>query len=525
MTTATTVSSEAQRSSGPWVLALDEGSTSARAVLVDTAGRIAAEARSPVVPKRPHRGWVELDPSALWAAQRSAVGRAMAQVGAHPSDVAAVGITTHRETVFLWDRATGVPVRDGIMWMSHQSDAIVDRWRAQGLEEEARARTGVPIDSFFSAPKIAWMLEEVPGLRARAEAGELAAGTVDTWLLWNLTGGRSHLTDHGEASRTALFNLHDLDWDQHLLDAFGIPRELLPTAVPSDAWFGEVDPGVLGGLVGGGGRGGPVPVTAVLADQQAGMFGQACFAPGSAKNTYGTASVLTVNSGEEVLTVEGMTSSAAWTVGGRTTYESEGVVFHSGQTLQWLQEDLRVLAPGQDIETVARAAGDDHGVYLVPGFTGLCAPHWEHGARGALVGLTLETRPEHLVRAGVESMAYQTRDVVEGYRRAGMDLPELRVDGGAAGNDLLCQFQADICGIPVVRPDELERTALGVAYLAGAGVGWWKTPDDVEAGWRADRTFEPQMDPDRREELCAGWDDAVAGVVDAAARRAARARR
>ncbi|MEH3076394.1 MAG: glycerol kinase GlpK [Quadrisphaera sp.] len=515
--------------SGPYVMALDEGSTSARAVLVDPAGRIAAEARSPVVPKRPRRGWVELDPAALWAAQRSAIGRAMAQVGAHPSDVAAVGITTHRESVFMWDRATGTPVHDGIMWMSHQTDDVVARWRAAGLDAESRARTGVPVDSFFSAAKIAWLLEEVPGVRERAEAGELAVGTVDTWLLWNLTGGRSHLTDHGEASRTGLFNLRDLEWDAHLLDAYGIPRELLPAAVASDAGFGEVEPGVLGGLVGDPSlRSTPasarhtIPVTAVLADQQAGMFGQACFTPGSAKNTYGTASVLTVNSGSDVLAVEGMTSSAAWTVGGQTTYESEGVVFHSGQTLQWLRDDLQVLRPGDDIEAVARAAGDDHGIYLVPGFTGLCAPHWEHGARGAVVGLTLETRPEHLVRAGVESMAYQTRDVVEGYRKAGIDLPELRVDGGAAGNDLLCQFQADVIGIPVVRPDELERTALGVAYLAGAGVGWWKTPDDVEASWAVETTFEPQMSAERREELCAGWDDAVAGVVDAAARRASR---
>ncbi|MFB9375909.1 FGGY family carbohydrate kinase [Kineococcus gynurae] len=498
---------------GPYVLALDEGSTSARAVLVDQLGRIVAESRNPVVPNRPRRGWVELDPVALWQAQHSAVERVLAKVGATSDDVAAVGITTHRETIAVWDRATGEPVHDAIMWMSHQTDDIVARWRAAGLEPDARRRTGVPIDSFFSAAKLAWLLEEVPGVRARAERGELAAGTVDSWLLWNLTGGRSHLTDHGEASRTALFNLHALDWDETLCEAYGIPMSLLPPAVASDAEFGHVAPGLLGG----GNR--EVPVRAILADQQAGMFGQACFRRGSAKNTYGTASVLTVNSGGDVLDVEGMTSSAAWTVAGQTTFESEGVVFHSGQTLSWLREDLKVLPAGGNIEEIARSAGDDHGLYLVPAFTGLCAPHWEHDATGAIVGLGLETRPEHLVRAGVESMAYQVRDVVEGYARAGMPLPELRVDGGAAGNDLLCQFQADICGIPVVRPDELERTALGVAYLAGAGVGMWNVPTDVEAGWKVERVFEPEMSADRREELCAGWDDAVAGVCEAGARR------
>ncbi len=489
------------------MLALDEGSTSARAVLVDLHGRLVAEARNPLVPVFPRPRWVELDPQALWQAQLSSIREVMAKVGATTDDLAAVGVTTHRETCLVWDRRTGEPVHPAIMWMSKQTDPIVERWRAAGLDEEIRSRTGLLNDSFFSAPKLAWILEHVQGVRERAERGELAAGTVDTWLLWNLTAGRSHLTDHSEASRTALFNLAELDWDRDLCETCGIPSEILPPAVASDATFGELAPEL--GLPGSAAA---VPITAIMADQQAGMFGHACFEAGSAKNTFGTAGVLTANCGVNPHVMEGLTASVGWTVGGATDYEAEGVVFHSGQTLQWLRERLGALSADEDIEQVAGRARDNGGVYVVPAFAGLGAPHWNREVRASIVGLTLETGREHVVRAAVEAMAYQTRDNVDALVAGGIPVPELKVDGGAARSNLLCQFQADILGIPVARPTELERTALGVAHVAGMGVGLWKQ-DDLKARWTTDRVFEPSISEDEREALQAGWLHAVRSVT------------
>lgn len=489
-----------------YVLALDEGSTSARAVLVDLDGRIVAEARHALVPLFPRPRWVELDPVALWEAQLRSIREVMDKVGATTNDLAAVGITTHRETCLVWDRRTGEPVHHALMWMSKQTDAIVDRWRAAGLDAEIRERTGLFNDSFFSAAKLAWIAENVPGVRLRAERGELAAGTVDTWLLWNLTGGRSHLTDHGEASRTALFNLADLTWDDDLCSACGIPPELLPAAVPSDAAFGQLSPDL--GLPGSA----EVPITAIMADQQAGMFGHACFESGAAKNTFGTAGVLTANCGPKPQVMEGLTASVGWTVGGTTDYEAEGVVFHSGQTLQWLRDRLGVLRDGDDIEEVAGRAQDNGGVYVVPAFAGLCAPYWNREVRASIVGLTLESGAEHVVRAAVEAMAYQTRDNVDALVAGGIPVPELKVDGGAARSNLLCQFQADILGIPVVRPTELERTALGVAHAAGMGAGLWRQ-EDLAARWTTDRVFEPEMGDDEREQLHRGWLEAVHSVI------------
>jgi glycerol kinase len=404
------------------------------------------------------------------------------------------------------------------MWMSHQTDAIVRRWRSEGLDPEVRTRTGLNNDSYFTAPKLAWYMENVDGFAERARLGEIAVGTVDTWILWNLTGGRSHLTDHTQASRTALLNLAELDWDARLLSACDVPREILPAAVPSDSHFGEVDPRLLGGDAGPG-----IPVTGILADQQAGLFGQACFGKGSAKNTFGTAGVLVANVGDKPALMEGLTSSVAWTAGGTTVFEAEGVVFSSGQTIQWLRDQLRVFGPDDDIESLARSVPDNGGVYLVPAFAGLCAPHWDRDARAAIVGLSLSSGAGHVVRAGLEAMAYQTRDNVDTLVQGGVPVPELRVDGGATRNALLCQFQADILGVPVVRPDEPERTALGVAYLAGAGVGRWKVPDDVEASWTVDRVFEPEMSADQRAALYDGWCAAVRHVRAAAAEKSSTA--
>ena len=435
---------------GRYVMALDLGSTSARTVLVDADARIVAQAGNPTVPLFPRPGWVELDPVALWEAQLDSMKRVLGEAGATAADVAAIGITTHRETAFAWDRRTGTPVHNAVMWMSKQTDDIVRRWSAAGLDPEVRRRTGLNNDSYFPAPKLAWYGENVDGFTGRARRGEIAAGTVDTWLLWNLTGGRSHVSDHSEASRTALFNLDELAWDAELCRACDIPPEILPEAVPSDAHFGDVDPRLLGGDAGPG-----IPITAVLADQQSGMFGQACFTTGSAKNTYGTAGVLTANCGDTPVLMDGLTSSVAWTVGGATVFESEGVVFSCGQTLQWLRDRLGLFRSSAEIEPLARSVPDNGGVYLVPAFAGLCAPHWDREARASIVGLRLEHGAGHVVRAGLEAMAYQTRDNVDALVAAGVEVPELRVDGGATHNDLLCQFQADLLGIPVAPPDEL----------------------------------------------------------------------
>jgi glycerol kinase len=490
-----------------YVMALDEGSSSARAVLVNMDGQIVSEARNPIIADFPKPSWVELDPVALWQAQRASMQAAMHKVDAITDDIAAIGVTTHRETCMIWDRKTGEPVHPALMWMSKQTDSIVARWKAEGLGQLVRERTGLFNDSFFSAPKLAWLVENVPGVKLRAERGELAAGTVDTWLLWNLTGGRSHFTDHSEASRTALFALETLTWDADICGACGVPLPLLAPALASGSMFGEMRPqdvGVPGTAA--------VPITAIMADQQSGMFGQACFEPGSVKNTFGTAGVLTANTGGKPTVLEGLTASVGWTLDGKTDYEAEGVVFHSGQTIQWLRDRLGALRDDDDIEALARTVPDNGGVYIVPAFAGICAPHWVREARAGIIGLTLETGRAHVVRAGLEAMAYQTRDNVEALKAGGLPIAELKVDGGATRNDLLCQFQADLLGIPVRRPTELERTALGVAHMAGMGVGLW-TKQDLADRWQVDRVFEPQMRQDQREALYSGWQAAVRTVT------------
>lgn len=483
-----------------YVMALDEGSTSARTLIIDPDGQVVAEARRQLEFIFPRPGWVELDPVGLFDSQRATMLQAMEEAGCTARDIAAVGITTHRETAMIWDRKTGVPVHNAVVWMSKQTDDIIRRWSAEGLDEEIRQRTGLFNDSYFSAGKLTWLLENVEGCREKAERGELAAGTVDTWLLWNLTGGRSHLTDHSEASRTMIFNLETLDWDGHLCAAFGIPPELLPPATPSDAHFGEVSPEILGS---------EVPITAILADQQAGLFGQACFEEGMAKNTFGTAGVLTVNAGTRPMFVDGMTTSVGWTAGDETAYELEGVVFHSGQTIQYLRDRLHMIEDAAETEAIARELEDTGGVYFVPAFQGLCAPHWDREAKAAIVGITLETGTKHIVRAALESIAYQTKDNVEALIKGGEEISTLRVDGGAVRNEELCQFQADILGIPVERPHGLERTGLGVAYLAGIAPGVWSDMGEVARSWTPERVFEPQMSAERREELYRGWRTAV----------------
>jgi len=485
---------------GPFVLALDEGSSSCRTILIDASGTMHGEQRENVVWEYPRPGWAELDPVRLWRDQWATLERCLSSQGVTGKDLAAVSITTHRETAMLWDRATGEPVHNAVVWISKQTDEIVKRWSAQGLDDEFRQRTGVFNDSYFSAGKIVWLLENVPGLRRRAEAGEIAFGTPDTWLLWNLTGGRSHLTDHSCASRTALFNLESMAWDEQLCQTLGIPTAILPQAIASDGDFGLTAAEVVGA---------EVPVRGVLADQQAGLFGQACFQPGSAKNTFGTAGVLVVNSGEKVQLVDGLTSSVGWTVGGVTDYELEGVVFHSGQTLSWMKDNLRLFESNDEIEYLARLVPDSGGVYVVPAFGGMCAPHWDREARAAVIGLTLESAAAHVVRAGLDSMAFQTADIIDSLEAGGLPIETLKVDGGAARSDLLCQLTADLSGKVIQRPTSLERTALGVAFVAGLRVGIWDSLADLEATWSCEREFTPQIDAATREERHAGWRDAL----------------
>lgn len=481
------------------LLALDLGSSSARTLLVDANGRVLRDAREAIRWERPQSGWVEVDPKRLWQAQLDTLRRVAADLD-RSCQVRACAVTTHRETVLLWDRRSGEPVYNAIVWISTQTDEIVARWRAEGLDDEFRRRTGLRNDSFFSAAKIAWLLEHVPGARALADAGQLACGTIDTWLLWNLTAGGEHRTDHSCASRTALLDLKRLTWDEELCAVLDIPTSLLPSVERSDSHFGTiaVDLPAKG-----------VPIRAVLADQQASMFGQACFRAGSAKNTFGTAGVLTVNVGEAPRLVDGLTTSVGWTTARGSCYEAEGVVFSSGQTLQWLQEGLQLIGDVRDVEALASSVPSTSGVYFVPAFSGLCAPYWDRRARASLTGVSLETTKAQVVRAAVESMAYLTVDILAALDAGGVAVDELKVDGGAARSDFLCQFLADVSGLPISRPRELERTALGAAFLAGISTGIWASEAEIASTWESERVFEPTIADDTRQALCQGWRDAV----------------
>ena len=491
---------------GKYILALDEGSSSARAVIIDAEGNIVSEASRTIDPIFPQPGWVELSPADLWDAPKACIEQAMKSAHITAGDISAVGVTTHRETIVMWDRKTGKPVHNAIMWMSKQTDDIVNEWSAKGLDEEFRKRTGVRNDSYFSASKIVWLLRHVPGVRERAERGELAIGTPDVWMLWNLTGGTAHRVEASAASRTALLNIHTAKWDEEFCGILGIPVSLLPEVLPTIAEFGEIAKDVLVGDLTHS-----VPITAMMGDQQAGLFGQACLETGSAKNTFGTAGVLTVNVGNSPKVMQGMSSSVAWQFGPAVTYEAEGVVFHSGQTIQWLRDKLKLFGTANEAEEMASSVDSTGGVYLVPAFAGLCDPYWDRNARASIVGLTLESTAAQIARAGLESMAYQTRDNVDQLVAGGIEIRSLKVDGGATRNNMLCQFQADILGIPVERPVGLERTVLGVAHLAGVGVGLWEI-NEIKDRWILDRTFEPRISKAERDDLYEGWRAAVAAT-------------
>ena len=484
-----------------FVLALDQGTTSSRAILFDREGAVAAVDQHEFPQLFPKPGWVQHDPTEIWESQLRAARGALGRAGARGEDVAAIGITNQRETTLVWDRATGEPVHPAIVWQSRQTAPLCAELRARGLEDEVRRRTGLVIDAYFSATKIRFILDAIPDGQRRAERGELAFGTVDSWLVHRLTRGRVHATEYSNASRTMIYDIHRRDWDDGLLGELRIPRAMLPEVHDSSGIVGMADRDWLGA---------EIPIAGIAGDQQAALFGQGCLAPGRAKNTYGTGCFLLMNTGERAPTSRsGLVTTIAWGLAGRVDYALEGSIFVAGSAVQWLRDGLGLIRDAAETEALARSVPDSGGIYLVPAFVGLGAPYWDERARGVLVGITRGTTREHVVRATLEAIAFQTRDVVECLRAdSGLALAALRVDGGASRNDFLMQLQADLLGAAVERPALLEATAKGAAALAGLGVGFWQSPEEIPSAGGL-RVFEPRLEAGRREELYAGWKRAV----------------
>jgi len=484
------------------LLALDQGTTSSRAILFDRNGGSVQMANKEFTQLYPRPGWVEHDPVEIWSTQLATAHEAIARTGASAGDIAAIGITNQRETTILWDKATGRPVANAIVWQCRRTAGCCDRLRAAGEAAAIAEKTGLIVDAYFSGTKIQWLLDNTPGLRARAERGDVLFGTVDTWLIWNLTGGRVHATDYSNASRTMLFNIHTLDWDDDILALLRIPRSMLPKVVPSSGVIGRTDPCLFGV---------ELPIAGVAGDQQAALFGQTCFAPGTAKNTYGTGCFMLINTGERaVRSKHNLLTTIAWGVDGKVEYALEGSVFIGGAAIQWLRDGLRIIDSAAESEEYAGRVADTGGVYIVPAFVGLGAPYWDPYARGTIMGITRGTGREHIVRAALEAICYQTRDVLEAMTAdSGTVLTELKVDGGAVRNNFLMQFQSDILGVPVRRPHVTETTALGAAYLAGLGVGLWSSKDEIVAKWQQEAEFTPSMSGEDRDRLYRGWRRAV----------------
>ena len=490
-----------------YIMALDAGTTSNRCILFDQEGRVRAAAQKEFPQIFPKPGWVEHDAREIWATQLGVAVEAMGKIGATAADIAAIGITNQRETTVVWDRATGEPVYNAIVWQCRRTSAYCDELKARGYAEAIRRKTGLVVDAYFSGPKIRWILDNVPGARRRAEAGELLFGTVETWLIWLLTGGRVHVTDYSNASRTMLFNINTLDWDEELLDLMDIPRSMLPTPVPSSQVYGETDPGFFGRSI---------PIAGAAGDQQAALFGQACFTPGQAKNTYGTGCFLLMNTGDKpVFSSSGLVTTVAWGLGNRVSYALEGSIFVAGAAIQWLRDEMRLIDSAADSEYHAGKVADTAGCYVVPAFTGLGAPYWDQYARGAIVGLTRGVNKNHIIRATLESIAYQVSDVLEAMRAdSGIALTSLKVDGGASSNNVLMQLQADILQVTVHRPVCVETTALGAAYLAGLAVGYWSSQEEIARNWAVDRTFLPAITTQERDKKLQGWKRAVIRAFD-----------
>ncbi|MEO8427041.1 MAG: glycerol kinase GlpK [Verrucomicrobiota bacterium] len=486
-----------------YILALDQGTTSSRAIVFDHAGSIKAVAQKEFLQIFPQPGWVEHDPNEIWSTQIGVATEAISHAGIRIEDIAGIGITNQRETTVVWDRKTGEPIANAIVWQDRRTAAFCDRLKAEGLESLIREKTGLVIDAYFSGSKLRWVLENVPGARERAEAGDLAFGTVDSWLVWKLTGGTRHITDPSNASRTMLFNIHTGNWDDELLKIFGVPRALLPEVRASSEIYGETS-GVLSGI----------PIGGIAGDQQAALFGQVCIQPGMVKNTYGTGCFMLMNTGTKVVaSTNNLLTTVAWRIDGQTTYALEGSIFIAGAVVQWLRDGLGIIRTSADVEELASRVPDNGGIYLVPAFAGLGAPHWDQYARGLIVGITRGTTAAHIARAALEGIAYQVCDVLTAMEAdSGIKLKELRVDGGASGNKLLMQFQADLLGVPVVQPKVSETTALGAAYLAGLAVGYWKDQTTIAAQWGAEHTFKPGMRKSTRSGLRVRWKKALRGA-------------
>jgi len=482
------------------ILALDQGTTSSRAILFDHAGSIVAVAQKEFPQIFPKPGWVEHDPRDIWSSQAGVAAEALTRAGIRADDIAAIGITNQRETALVWDRATGEPIMNAIVWQDRRTAPICDRLRARKMDRVIRRKTGLVIDAYFSATKVQWMLQNVKGAKAKAKAGELAFGTVDSWLVWNLTGGRVHVTDVSNASRTMLFDIAKGQWDDELLEIFGVPHSMLPEVRSSSEVYGETS------LLGK-----PVPIAGIAGDQQAALFGQACLKPGMVKNTYGTGCFMLMNTGtKRIASKHNLLTTIAWRIGDRTEYALEGSIFIAGAVVQWLRDGLEFIRSAPEIEALAAVVEDTGGVYLVPAFAGLGAPHWDPHARGTIVGLTRGTTKAHVARAALEGIALQVMDVLKAMEAdAGIKLKELRVDGGASANDLLMQLQADLLNVPVVRPKVLETTALGAAYLAGLAVGFWKNEAEIAKQWQTDRRFKSGMKSAARTRIVDGWERAL----------------
>ena len=485
-----------------YMMALDAGTTSNRCILFNEKGEICSVAQEEFTQYYPQPGWVEHDANEIWNTQYSVAKKAMEQLGVTAADIAGIGITNQRETTIVWDKVTGEPVFHAIVWQCRRTSEYCDSLKDKGLVESIREKTGLVIDAYFSGSKVRWILENVPGVRERAEKGELYFGNVDTWLIYKLSGGKLHVTDYSNASRTMLFNINTLEWDDEILAELNIPKSMLPKACPSSQIYGRTDPALFGG---------EILIAGAAGDQQAALFGQTCYTPGEAKNTYGTGTFMLMNIGtEKKLSENGLVTTIAWGVDGKVEYAFEGSVFIAGAAIQWLRDEVKLVDASPDSEFFCNKVPDTNGCYVVPAFTGLGAPHWDQYARGCIVGLTRGCNKAHIIRATVESLAYQTYDILEAMQAdAGVKLAALKVDGGACKNDFLMQFQADIIDAPVLRPQCVETTAMGAAYLAGLAVKYWNSKDDVIANWAIDKKFEPAMDDATRAELLKGWKKAV----------------
>ena len=485
-----------------YIMALDQGTTSSRCILFNKQGKACSTAQKEFRQIFPKPGWVEHDPMDIWASQISVAAEAMSKIGAGAENIAAIGITNQRETTVVWEKETGKPVCNAIVWQCRRTAELVDELKSEGFDRIIREKTGLIPDAYFSATKLKWILDHVRGARERAVRGELLFGTVDTWLIWNLTNRRVHVTDYTNASRTMLFDIHKLRWDDEILEKLEIPRQMLPEVRPSSEVYGYTEDCILGG---------GIPIAGAAGDQQAALFGQCCFEPGEAKNTYGTGCFLLMNTGSKAVeSKSGLLTTIAASADGNIRYALEGSVFVAGAAIQWLRDELRIIDTAAQSEEYCMAVKDTNGTYVVPAFTGLGAPYWDSYARGTILGLTRGTRREHLVRAVVESLAYQASDVIEAMEKDSViHLKTLKVDGGACANDFLMQFQADILNVQVARPECIETTALGAAYLAGLSVGVWKNQEDVCENWALQRTFCPDMAQEYREELLKGWKRAV----------------